>query len=156
MDTSDWTCPSVCCRAEKPRHAGCAGGGTPSRWLQHLRIHGGVDGLGNLLRLRLTAGQCQARPHAPAVVEGWTGARVILRIEGRLGTPAWRWWSRVGPKPGSPRTPRQAAVGSAADRARTLFRDRTRSVPRVTQQLLMQPGGAASRPPRTCRPTISS
>ena len=40
-------------------------------------IHLLVDGLGNPLRLRLTAGQCHASPHAPAVVEGLTCERVM-------------------------------------------------------------------------------
>ena len=41
------------------------------------KIHVVVDGLGNPLRLRLTAGQCHASPHAPALVEGLTFERVI-------------------------------------------------------------------------------
>lgn len=41
------------------------------------KIHVIVDGLGNPLRLRLTAGQCHDSPHAPALLEGLTFARVI-------------------------------------------------------------------------------
>jgi transposase len=41
------------------------------------KIHVLVDGLGNPLRLRLTAGQCHDSPQAPTLVEGLTFARVI-------------------------------------------------------------------------------
>ena len=41
------------------------------------KIHVLVDGLGNPLRLRLTAGQCHDSPHAPALVAGLTFTRVI-------------------------------------------------------------------------------
>jgi transposase len=41
------------------------------------QIHILVDGLGNPLRVRLTAGQCHASPPAPAVLEGLTFARVL-------------------------------------------------------------------------------
>jgi len=41
------------------------------------KIHVLVDGLGNPLRLRLSAGQCHDSPHAPALLAGLTFARVI-------------------------------------------------------------------------------
>ncbi len=41
------------------------------------KIHVLVDGLGNPLRLHLTAGQCHDSPHAPALLDGLTFDRVI-------------------------------------------------------------------------------
>ena len=41
------------------------------------KIHVVVDGLGNPLRLQLTAGQCHGSPHAAALVDGLTFERVI-------------------------------------------------------------------------------
>ncbi len=41
------------------------------------KLHVLVDGLGNPLRLRLTAGQCHDSPEAPALLEGLTCERVI-------------------------------------------------------------------------------
>jgi transposase len=41
------------------------------------KIHMVVDGLGNPVRLRLTAGHCHDSPHAPALIEGLSFQRVI-------------------------------------------------------------------------------
>ena len=41
------------------------------------KIHVLVDGLGQPLRLHLTAGQCHDSPHAPALLQGLTFERVI-------------------------------------------------------------------------------
>ena len=63
--------------AEQKRDGGCAGIRTESWWLQHEEIHILVDGVGNSLRLHLTAGQCHDSPHAPALLEGLTCEWVI-------------------------------------------------------------------------------
>jgi transposase len=50
------------------------------------KIHVLVDGLGNPLRVRLTAGQCHDSPHAAALLEGLTFERVIAD-RGYAGQP---------------------------------------------------------------------
>ena len=50
------------------------------------KIHVLVDGLGNPLRMRLTAGQCHDSPHAAVLLEGLTFERVIAD-RGYAGQP---------------------------------------------------------------------
>jgi transposase len=50
------------------------------------KIHGLVDGLGNPLRLLLTAGQRHDSPQAAALLDGWTFDRVIAD-RGYAGQP---------------------------------------------------------------------
>lgn len=50
------------------------------------KIHAVVDGLGNPLRLLLTAGQRHDSPHAAALLDGWTFDRVIAD-RGYAGQP---------------------------------------------------------------------
>ncbi len=50
------------------------------------KLHVLVDGLGNPLRIRLTAGQCHDSPHAAALLDGLTFERVIAD-RGYAGQP---------------------------------------------------------------------
>jgi transposase len=59
------------------------------------KIHILVDGLGNPLRLHLTAGQCHDSPHAQTLLQGMTPSYVIAD-RGYAGQPLVDWIAQQG------------------------------------------------------------
>jgi transposase len=76
------------------------------------KVHILVDGLGNPLRVRLTAGHCHDSPHAPALLKGLTCERVSAD-RGYAGQPFVDLVIEQGAEPVIPPHPR--AKQSRAD-----------------------------------------